>query len=28
MAFTLDYLGDFAKRHRDQGMMLGARYRL
>jgi outer membrane autotransporter protein len=27
MSFTLDYLGDFAKRHRDQGVMLGARYR-
>ncbi|WP_266160418.1 autotransporter domain-containing protein [Dyella silvatica] len=28
LSFTMDYLGDFAKRHRDQGMMLGARYRL
>ncbi|MFC5741524.1 autotransporter domain-containing protein [Dyella tabacisoli] len=26
-SFMLDYLGDFAKRHRDHGVMLGARYR-
>ena len=27
VAFTVDYVGDYAKRHRDQGVMLGASYR-
>lgn len=27
VAFTVDYVGDFASRHREQGVMLGANYR-